>query len=137
MLISKLGGRRKTAHSERFIFLFILFVAFYVTVIAKGTKAKTPRSSTCPFGPKLRRNKIQCSHKRFNAKALCKETYGYYLNAKGYNSRVLCEWLMDCLTEINTQPQLVPGLVADPRATVAEKTLNLAPIRTRTLNVWF
>ena len=82
--------------------------------------------STCATVAKLRRNKIQCSHKRFSAKALCKETYGYYLNAKGYNPRVLSEWLQDCLTEVNNNPQLVAGLVADERAAMAEKTLQLA-----------
>ena len=50
-------------------------------------------------------------------------TYGYYLTSKGYNARVLCEWLMDTFVAVNARPEAFPTLVPDPRAHVAESTL--------------
>ena len=69
---------------------------------------------------------MPCSHKRFNVGGFVKEgTYGYYLTSKGHNARVLCEWLMDTLVEINEDPEAFPNVVADPRARVAEYALTL------------
>lgn len=47
-----------------------------------------------------KRQKVSCSHKRFTYKQLVREEYGLYLNAKGYNARVLSEWLLAKVVEV-------------------------------------
>ncbi|CAK9080702.1 unnamed protein product [Durusdinium trenchii] len=41
----------------------------------------------------------------FSAKSLERESYGYYLNAKGYNSRVIAEWLLRKVIDVNRSDQ--------------------------------
>ena len=41
--------------------------------------------------------KISCSHKPFTTGGLICEGYGYFLASKGYNSRVLAEWVRHLL----------------------------------------
>ncbi|CAL1165759.1 unnamed protein product [Cladocopium goreaui] len=51
---------------------------------------------------------------RFSAKSLVRETtYGWFLNCKGYNARVVSEWLMYKLIEVNQQPEFQVGESAD------------------------
>ena len=70
--------------------------------------------------------KIPCSQKRFSAKSLVRETtYGLFLNCKGYNARVVSEWLMYKLSEVNRRPEF-QGL--DPRANLCETALKLGGI---------
>lgn len=67
--------------------------------------------------------KIQCSQKRFSAKSLVRElTYGWYLNAKGYNARVVSEWLMCKFSEVNAMPEF-SGV--DHRLELCETALKL------------
>lgn len=67
--------------------------------------------------------KVQCSQKRFSAKSLVRETtYGFYLNAKGYNARVVSEWLMYKVLEVNRLPEFAD---VDPRSKVVERALKL------------
>ena len=70
--------------------------------------------------------KIGCSQKRFSAKSLVRETtYGWFLNCKGYNARVVSEWLMYKLIEVNQQPEF-QGL--DPRQELSETALRFGGI---------
>ena len=55
-----------------------------------------------------REHKITCSHKRFSFNGLFNEEYGAFLNAKGYNARVLSEWLLDCVRQTNFGQQAAP-----------------------------
>jgi len=61
-------------------------------------------------------NKITCSQKRFRPSHILRKGYGFYLNAKGYNARVLCEWLLFVVTTNST---------ADPRHHNVEVALTL------------
>lgn len=70
--------------------------------------------------------KIACSQKRFSAKSLVRETtYGWFLNCKGFNARVVSEWLMCKLVEVNRLPEF-QGL--DPRSQLSESALKLGGI---------
>lgn len=62
--------------------------------------------------------KIRSSQKMFKPKMLIREGYGFYLNAKGYNARVIAEWLLDKLINVNTNPS--PDYVPDDRANLCE-----------------
>ena len=67
--------------------------------------------------------KIPCSQKRWSWKSIRKETtYGFYLNAKGYNARVIVEYLLYTMIWINLSPQ---HQHLDPRFPVLESTLSL------------
>ena len=65
-----------------------------------------------------RSNRIPCSHKKITLGGFQKDGYGYYLTAKGYNTRVLAEWLLDEFVKVNRS-----GNYEDDRAPVAEFTL--------------
>lgn len=71
-----------------------------------------------------KREKVQCSQKRFSVGGFVKDEYGYFLNSKGYNARILSEWLMDEVKGVNSRP-LQAGLVPDARARTVETALNL------------
>ena len=43
-------------------------------------------------------HKITCSQKRFRPSHILRNGYGFFLNAKGFNARVLCEWLLSVVT---------------------------------------
>ena len=45
----------------------------------------------------LKAMKISCSHKKFNAGSLVADGYGWFLTSKGYNARVLSEWIKDAV----------------------------------------
>lgn len=66
-------------------------------------------------------HRIQCSQKRFSYKTLVRPAYGYFLNAKGYNARVVSEWLLAKLIAIRAAPG---NLIFDERFDLAESTLN-------------
>lgn len=53
------------------------------------------------------------------------KSYGYFFNAKGFNGRVICEWLMDTMVRVNSSPEAFPGLLADSRTGLAEAMQNL------------
>lgn len=55
------------------------------------------------FGAWRRVMKVGCSQKKFNYNGLFSEEYGAFMNAKGYNARVLSEWLRDVLTRVRTR----------------------------------
>ena len=79
--------------------------------------------------------KIQCSHKRFSFNGLFNEQYGTLLNSKGFNARVLSEWICDVLRRVRLQdwpPRehgrtlgLCRDLHEDDRSYIAEVALNL------------
>ena len=70
--------------------------------------------------------KIACSQKRFSAKSLVRETtYGWFFNCKCFNARVVSEWLMCKLVEVNRLPEF-QGL--DPRSQLSESALKLGGI---------
>ena len=60
--------------------------------------------------------KISCSQKKFKPSHILRNGYGFYLNAKGYNARVLCEWILHAVTTNQT---------ADPRHDNVEVALTL------------
>ena len=67
--------------------------------------------------------KIHSSQKRFSAKSLIRPaTYGWYLNCKGFNARVVSEFLMDKLTEVTSVPEF---RALDSRLDLTETALNL------------
>ena len=87
--------------------------------------------------------KIGCSQKRFSAKSLVRETtYGWFLNCKGYNARVVSEWLMHKLIQVNCQAEF-QGL--DQRQELSEIALRLGGSgvsdlvgnRNNTWQVWY
>ena len=49
---------------------------------------------------------------------LVRDEYGFCLNAKGYNARVIAEWLLFELCHIQSNPP--PGMVPDDRADLCE-----------------
>ena len=55
------------------------------------------------FGAWRKVMKIGCSQKRFNYNGIFTEEYGAFMNAKGFNARVLAEWLRDVLTRVRTR----------------------------------
>ena len=74
-----------------------------------------------------KRNKIQCSQKRFSEKSLVRPTsYGWYLNAKGFNARVVSEWLMDKVVEVNAGGLQGLSPLEQQRWEVCESALKLA-----------
>lgn len=78
------------------------------------------------FSAWRRSMKISCSQKRFSAKSLVRETtYGWFLNCKGFNARVVSEWLMCKLVEVNRLPEF-QGL--DPRSQLSESALKLGGV---------
>lgn len=96
-------------------------------------------SAYADFQSWRRHAKIPCSQKRFNFNGLFNEQYGALLNAKGFNARVLAEWLCDVLRRVRLQewPQehgrtlgLCRDLRGDERSYIAEVALNLGCIRT-------
>lgn len=60
--------------------------------------------------------KVPCSQKRFTPGQLQREGYGFYLNCKGFNARVVTEWLCDVVIQNPTQ---------DPRHNLVEVALML------------
>ena len=70
-----------------------------------------------------RRHKIQCSHRPFSYKSIFKDEYGCYLNAKGFNARLICQWLLDVILWVKTQPDVI--LNTDDRLDVTEQCLKL------------
>ena len=48
--------------------------------------------------------KIPSSQKRFTYRMVTRDDYGYYLNAKGYNARVVSEWLLTKVVEVKSNP---------------------------------
>ena len=69
-------------------------------------------------------HKIQCSQKRFTYKTVIRKDYGHFLNAKGYNARVLSEWLLAKIVEIRGNPG---NLILDERFDLTESTLMHGP----------
>lgn len=68
-------------------------------------------------------NKISCSQRRFNEKSLVRETtYGYFLNCKGYNQRVVTQWLMETMSIVNSSAEYQHR---DCRALLVEACLKL------------
>ena len=65
-----------------------------------------------------KRHWVSCSQKRFKFRMLVRNEYGFCLNAKGYNARVIAEWLLFKLCDIQSNP--VVGMVPDDRADLCE-----------------
>lgn len=65
-----------------------------------------------------KRHRVSCSQKRFKFRMLVRDEYGFCLNAKGYNARVIAEWLLFKLCDIQSNP--VVGMVPDDRADLCE-----------------
>lgn len=68
-----------------------------------------------------RQHRIQSSQRRFNYKGIFNEVYGCYLNAKGFNARIITEWLLHEVIRARSQP----GLLPDERLETTEKALTL------------
>lgn len=66
--------------------------------------------------------RVPSSQRSFSAKSLERESYGYYLNAKGYNSRVIAEWLLRKVIDVNRSDQF---RAADNRSHLCEIALSL------------
>ena len=60
--------------------------------------------------------KFLAPKKRFTPGQLQREGYGFYLNCKGFNARVVTEWLCDVVIQNPTQ---------DPRHNLVEVALML------------
>ena len=116
----------------RFRFLFVFFFeALRGMLLEMQVYGSTSAGFKVPlhrafekFSSWRKREKVQCSQKRFSVGGLIKDEYGYFLNAKGYNARILSEWLMDEVKDLNSRP-LPAGLVPDGRAKVVEIALTL------------
>lgn len=72
-----------------------------------------------------RYNKISSSQKRFKFRMLFREEYGFFLNCKGFNARLISEWLLSVIVEI--QPSPPPDLVPDDRFDLCVTALILGP----------
>ena len=72
-----------------------------------------------------RYNKISSSQKRFKFRMLCRDEYGFFLNCKGFNARLISEWLLSVIVEIKHSPP--PGLVPDDRFDLCLTALILGP----------
>ena len=68
-------------------------------------------------------HKVHTSHRRFTFWGIFKDEYGCYFNSKGFNARVISEWLEDVLRQSLHQPP--PGLIPDPRAQLCLVAMNL------------
>ena len=72
-----------------------------------------------------RAHKILTSQKHWAVRQLVRDGYGYYLNCKGFNSRVISEWLLNKLQDVNRHPDQYPDLIQDERAQMCETALML------------
>ena len=70
-----------------------------------------------------RQHKISCSQKRFKYRTLVRDEYGFFLNCKAFNGRLVCEWLLSKLVEIKAAP--AAGLIFDDRFDLCEAALTL------------
>ena len=71
----------------------------------------------------LKVTKIRSSQKPFRVKMLLRDGYGFYLNAKGYNARVIAEWLLGKIVSVTTHPS--PNHIADDRMELCEIAMTL------------
>lgn len=83
--------------------------------------------ATQRFRQWMREKKIHSSQRPFKPSQLHRKGYGYFLNAKGFNARLVSEFLMEMLIEVNGHGNRFPHLVHDERAVVAEGALNPGP----------
>lgn len=67
-------------------------------------------------------HKIQSSQRRFHYKGIFNDVYGCYLNSKGFNARILCEWLLHEIIRVRSQPGL---FLRDERLQSTENALRL------------
>ena len=70
-----------------------------------------------------RQHKISCSQKRFKYRLLFRDEYGFFLNCKAFNGRLVCEWLLSKLLEIKAAPPA--GVILDDRFDLCEAALTL------------
>jgi hypothetical protein len=70
-----------------------------------------------------RQHKISCSQKRFKYRTLFRDEYGFFLNCKAFNGRLVCEWLLSKLVEIKAA--LPAGVILDDRFDLCETALTL------------
>lgn len=71
-------------------------------------------------------HKVSSSQKRFRYHMVVREDYGYYLNAKGYNARVLSEWLLAKVIDVKNN---LANLIDDgEQMDLCEATLILSEI---------
>ena len=78
--------------------------------------------------------KIASSQKRFTYRMVTRDDYGYYLNAKGYNARVVSEWLLAKVVEVKSNPG---HLVLDhEQMDLCEATLTLEFKATTFFTLW-
>lgn len=71
-----------------------------------------------------RQRKVQSSQKRFSVKSLVRDTsYGFYLNCKGFNARLVAEWLTQRCIDVNGSPAFS---ARDERSKMCEATMTLA-----------
>ena len=67
---------------------------------------------------------ISTSQKRWSIRSLTRDGYGSYLNCKGFNARVMTEWLLHKVTQVNCEVDR-SQLVEDERAPICESALIL------------
>ena len=58
-----------------------------------------------------RARRIYTSQPRFRPKALLRENYGFFLNCKGFNARVVCEWLRQKLADLSASPLSLVAMI--------------------------
>ena len=63
---------------------------------AASSLAKVLECAWDDFRVYLKQAKLSCSQSKFTVKMVFKPGHGAYWSAKGYNSRVLSDWLADC-----------------------------------------
>ena len=71
----------------------------------------------------LKATKIRSSQKPFRLKMLVRDGYGFYLNAKAYNARVIAEWLLQKIVSVKLQPG--PNQIPDDRMELCEIAMTL------------
>lgn len=86
---------------------------------------KTPlENAFTDFSQWRKRHKLACSQKRFKYRTLHRDGYGFFLNAKGFNARIICEWLLCVILRVMQAPQ--DCVISDDRLDLCETALILS-----------
>lgn len=66
-----------------------------------------------------KQHKISSSQKRFKFRMLFREEHGFFLSCKGFNARLVCEWILSVVGDIQRNPpaDLIPDDRLDLSAT--------------------
>lgn len=74
-----------------------------------------------------KQHKISSSQKRFKFRMPFREEYGFFLNCKGFNARLVCEWILSVVGDIQRNPPA--DLIPDDRLDLCATALILGLIQ--------